>query len=226
MNSERNADTSDALISWGLILRTILSTAVLALLAVPAASGVMAADLIVDEPAAIAATPVLSGVYVEVYGGGHFPGTSTYFDIHDEYSMLAGPTLGVSAGILTPVPGLSAGLDVMWTSSEYDYLGEYLHTLSLMAELEYALPVGDAFEVYAAAGLGVVNITFEDGPGDTWSGSGAGYQVAVGARVEVVENVSLFAEYKHQDTFGYVDVEGDDVSWPTDNVLVGLRFAF
>jgi len=201
--------------------KLILSTAAALLLA---ATPGFAADLIVDEPAAVAPSD-WGSLYVEFYAGARLSGTSTYYDVPTEYDMLAGPALGVSVGVGTPIPGLSAGLDVMWTSAEYDYGGEFLHTLSAMGELEYAVPLNDTFEIYGAAGLGLINITFEDSFGTTWSGSGAGYQVAVGVRANVLENVSVFAEVKHQDSFGAVDVDGDDVTSPTTNVLVGLRFA-
>ncbi|SFZ84990.1 Outer membrane protein beta-barrel domain-containing protein [Devosia enhydra] len=138
--------------------------------------------------------------------------------------MLAGPVVGASVGVGTPVPGLSAELDLMWTSAEYDYLEDYLRTLSLMANLEYTVALNDTFAVYGLAGAGLLNITFEDSVGETWSGTGPGYQLGAGVRAQLTDQVALYAEYKFQNSFGYVDVDGDDVSSPTSNVLLGLRF--
>lgn len=202
--------------------KLILSTAAMLLLA---AAPAVAADLIIEEPAVGVAPADWGSLYVEFYGGVRLAGTSTYYDTHDEYDMLAGPAFGASVGVGTPVPGLTAGLDLMWTSAVYEGSDdEFLNTFSAMVEAEYAVPLNDTFEIYGAAGLGVVNITY-DFPGDSFSDTGAGYQVAVGVRANLLENVAVFAEVKHQDTFGYVDLNGDDVSSPNTNLLVGLRFA-
>lgn len=204
--------------------KLIPTTAAIALLA---ATPAFAADLIVDEAAGSPAAPDFGGFYAEVYGGVVLPGIATWNG--DDYDLNLGPALGASVGMRTPVLGLSVGLDVMWTSAEYtDYSNEFQHSLSGMVEAEYAVPLNDTFELYGAAGLGFVDIVYEDTLGDKLSDTGAGYQVAIGARANLLENVALFAEFKHQDTFGtvdLVDITTNAVSVPTNNLLVGLRFA-
>lgn len=206
--------------------KLISTTAALALLA---ATPAFAADLVVDEAAGSPAAPDFGGFYAEVYGGVVLPGIATWNG--DDYDLKLGPALGASVGMRTPVPGLSVGLDVMWTSAEYAeavYSNQFQHSFSGMVEAEYAVPLNDTFELYGAAGLGFVDIIYEDANGDKLSDTGAGYQVAIGARANLLENVALFAEFKHQDTFGtvdLVDISTDAVSVPTNNLLVGLRFA-
>lgn len=197
--------------------KLILTTAAVALLA---ATPAFAAD-----PIGSNAAPAFGGFYAEVYGGVVLPGISTWPG--DDYDMNVGPAFGASLGIGTPIPGLSVGLDVMWTSAEYtEYDNEFQRSLSGMVEVEYAVPLNDTFELYGAAGLGFVDVTYEQIGGEKLSDTGAGYQVAIGARANVLENVALFAEFKHQDTFGAADLGTYEVSTPTNNLLVGLRFAF
>ncbi|WP_055047209.1 porin family protein [Devosia sp. A16] len=198
--------------------KLILTAAAFALLA---ATPAFAADPIVSD-----AVADFGGFYAEVYGGVALPSIATWNG--DDYDLKVGPAFGASFGVATPVPGLSVGLDVMWTSAEYAeavYSNEFQHSLSGMVEVEYAVPLNDTFELYGAAGLGFVGITYEDANGDKLSDAGAGYQVAIGARANVLENVALFGEFKHQDTFDTVALGTNDVSSPTNTLLVGLRFA-
>ena len=208
-------------------MRHIFRAATTAFLAAPLLAGsAFAADLIIDEPA-VAAAPSVSGIYVELYGGGHFPMTISF---PDDFEMSAGGALGASIGLSSPIPGLSFELDAMWTSSEYtDSPGYFNDTVSLMVNAEYAVPVTDTIDVYGLVGVGAIQYTYIE-PGDIrYSASGAGYQVGIGGRFEVVENVSVFSELKYQTTFDDVVFDAfpvEPLRQSTLNAVVGLRFEF
>jgi len=160
--------------------------------------------------------------YAEVYGGATL-GTDTQYNGTD-YAMdptwAAGAAFGVEMG-----NGFSLGIDLMKTG-EAQYQGEpaTLSTFSVMAEGEYALALNDTFSVYGSLGLGAINVAIDTGGNDdAW---GAGYSAAVGVRANVTENMALFGEFKHQDTFATIDLNGDDLGAPTNTALVGLRLSF
>ena len=164
--------------------------------------------------------------YVDVYGGSRLAGESTYYDTHDVYVMAPGYAAGVTVGMQTSIEGLAVELDVMRTSAPYED-GDWDYTLSttsVMGGASYTAMLGDTFGLYFGAGVGTVNITY-DSTGTLYSGNGFGYQLEAGLIANVADNISVFAEIKKQDTFTYVDVEGDDVSSPTLNALVGLRLS-
>jgi opacity protein-like surface antigen len=163
--------------------------------------------------------------YVDVYGGSRLAGESTYYDIHDVYVMTPGYAAGVTVGMQTSVEGLAVELDVMRTTAPYDGDWDYtLETTSVMGGANYTAMLGDNFGVYFGAGVGVVNITYNS-TGTLYPGSGFGYQLEAGLIANVTDNVAIFAEIKKQDTFTYVDIDGDDVSSPSLNALVGLRLS-
>jgi opacity protein-like surface antigen len=161
--------------------------------------------------------------YAEVYGGAAL-GTDTTYNGGD-YAMdptwAAGAAFGVDIG-----NGFSLGIDVMKTGdAQYQTDPATLSTFSVMAEGEYALALNDTFSVYGSLGLGAINVAIDtSGSDDAW---GAGYSAAVGVRANVTENMALFGELKHQDTFSTVELFGnDEVSAPTNTALVGLRLSF
>jgi opacity protein-like surface antigen len=206
--------------------KLIVSTAALLLLA---AAPAVAADLIIEEPAVVVAPADWGSLYVEIYGGAHFLGTSDYTGT--QYDMDPGYAIGGAIGLMTPVPGLAFEIDVMATGSEYsDYPGEFVDTFSVMANAEYGVALNEMFEVYGALGLGAVNLHYhQDGnPLNDSNGWGAGYQVAVGARAHVTEDVSVFSELKYQNTFAPVELfdGSDDAQIPTLSAWVGLRLSF
>ena len=206
----------------------LYGAAAIALLgSVTVAGGVSAADLIADPRIAIAEPAADQGsFYLEIYGGGHFAGESTFGP--STYDMDAGPSFGAAAGMLSPVAGLAFELDAMWTSSAYsDFPGYTNQTVSLMVNADYTIALNDAFDVYGAVGLGGVQITWTPPGGTGSSGWGAGYQLAAGARAHVTDNVALFGELKYQDTFGLVGIDnGGDLQRPMLSALSGLRFEF
>jgi opacity protein-like surface antigen len=160
--------------------------------------------------------------YAEVYGGASL-GTDTQYNGAD-YAMdptwAAGAAFGVDFG-----NGFSLGVDLMKTGdAQYQTESATLTTFSVMAEGEYALALNDTFSVYGSLGLGAINVAVNGmGSDDAW---GAGYSAAVGVRADITENLALFGELKHQDTFDTVELFGDEVGAPTNTALVGVRLSF
>lgn len=160
--------------------------------------------------------------YAEVYGGATL-GTDTSYNGSD-YGMdptwAAGAAFGVEMG-----NGFSLGVDLMKTGdAQYQSEAATLTTFSVMAEGEYALALNDTFAVYGSLGLGAINVGIDSmGSENAW---GAGYSAAVGVRANVTDNLALFGEFKHQDTFDTVELFGDEVGAPTNTALVGVRLSF
>lgn len=206
--------------------KLLLSTAVI-LCGAMLAGHATAADLIVDEPAVEAATAGISGFYFEIYGGATLEGSSSYGTT--DYDMDAGAAYGASFGMMSPVPGLAFELDVMKSGGNYDGDDVYdIQNLSVMVDAEYSVPLNDMFEVYGAAGVGFIyGVYAQEVYDDYYSGTGLGYQLAVGARAHVTDGVSVFGELKYQNTFSAIDDgQGSEFQYPTLNALVGVRFAF
>jgi opacity protein-like surface antigen len=197
-----------------------------ALLCGPAA----AADLMVDTPAASPMTSTgWNQFYIEVYGGLTLEGAVSVFGVDEDIN--SGTAFGASVGMMSPIEGLSFELDVMKAGGgEYvDYSQEFQTTYSLMVDAEYAVPVGDMFEIYGAAGVGVIKSVYT-GYGLDYDAVGAGYQVALGARAKVTEGLAIFGEVKYQNSFEPIDISDGSTSYPDQypnvNALVGLRLSF
>lgn len=220
----------------------------LALLALPGTA--LAADLVGDPPTDARVNMLTDpawGFYVQGYGGvvtqtqanflasfddgGGVIGHESFFD-----SLSAGPAFGASIGLTTPIDGLSVGLDVMHTHADFaDFDSDFpasLDTLSVMGTVEGAYHLTPQFDLYASGGLGAMMVHFSD-PEATADGIAPAYQVAVGVRAKVTDNVSLFTEIKHQDMILPADIGdpfSDDetlsVAKGNNAVLAGLRFNF
>lgn len=211
------------------------ATAVVALATAGVATGVHAADLIVDEPAAAVVAPADHNIYALLYGGVALGGVINWYDdagdFYEDYDYTPGWALGGAIGIGTGIAGLSVEADVFHTHREYDGSGTYpVDTTSLMANLKYTLSLNDVFDVYAGAGVGGIHLNYVNGdPADVYSGWGLGYQVMVGASANVADNVAIFGELRYQNTFSpvTVDIDSDYYSLevPTTAVLVGIKLS-
>jgi opacity protein-like surface antigen len=160
--------------------------------------------------------------YAEVYGGAALGTDSTYngTDYAMDPTWAAGAAFGVDMG-----NGFSLGIDMMKTGdAQYQTDPATLTTFSVMAEGEYALALNDTFAVYGSLGLGAINVGIDSM--DSENAWGAGYSAALGVRANVTDNLALFGEFKHQDTFDTVELFGDDVGAPTNTALVGVRLSF
>jgi opacity protein-like surface antigen len=212
-------------------MRILVAVGSLVLGSILLSGSAFAADLIVDAPAA---SPVASSgwgeFYVEVYGGLTLEGTVSVDGVDADIN--SGTAFGASLGMMSPIEGLSFELDVMKAGGgEYvDYGEEFQTTYSLMVGAEYAVPVGDMFEIYGAAGVGVIKSVYT-GYGLDYDAVGAGYQVALGARAKVTEGLAIFGEVKYQNSFEPIDIYDGSFytyadQYPNVNVLVGLRLSF
>jgi len=165
--------------------------------------------------------------YAQIYGGGRIPGLTTFDDT--VYPMNSGASFGASVGAATSIDGLSVGFDVMHSAVTYaEFPYDTLSTLTIMGTIEGAFHLNDRFELYGTGGLGAMNIAFADAtdPTNADNGWAPAYQFAAGLRIKATDQVSIFAELKHQDTFVPVVQFGDEnVTSPSTSVMVGLRFS-
>lgn len=185
---------------------------------------ILLAAALIALPAPALAFEGWGAFYAEIYGGGNLGGQSTYSDgiVELDFDMEPGSAFGASFGAVSPVPGLAFEFDIMRTDSEYTlYPGGTISTLSFMGNAEYAVPVGDMFELYGAVGLGIQQLHYDYLI--TAVGWGAAYQLAAGARASVTENIAVFGEYKMQNTFDLVDTGTYSYGMPTHNLLAGIR---
>ncbi len=192
----------------------------IALIAGFGAAGAHAADLIIEDSYVSESSTSFTGFYLEVYGGATLAVDSSYDGV--DYPMDWGPAVGVALGMQTPVEGLAVELDLMYAGAEYSDYDYGVYNTALMANAVYTVPLNDTFELYGQAGLGIVNVTYAD----DYSGLGAGFNVAAGARMELTEGVKAFTELKYTSTFSDVDADGQDIGYPLATALVGLRFEF
>jgi opacity protein-like surface antigen len=162
--------------------------------------------------------------YAEVYGGAAVGTDSTYNST--DYAMDTTWAAGAAFGVEMPA-GFALGVDIMKTGeAAYESNADAsLGTFSVMAEGEYALALNDSFAVYGSLGLGAINVAYTDG-GTTDAAWGAGYSAGLGVRADMTDSMALFAEFKHQDTFSPVEINGNDISAPTNTALVGVRLSF
>lgn len=193
----------------------------IALVGVLSAANANAADLIIEDTYVSESSTSFTGFYLEVYGGGTMAVDSTYDDT--SYPMDWGPAVGIALGMQTPIEGLAVELDLMYAGAEYTDYDYGVYNVALMANAVYTIPLNDTVELYGQAGLGVINMTYAD----DYSGLGAGFNVAVGGRVEITEGLKAFTEVKYTNSFSDIEIdEGDEIGYPLLNVLVGLRMEF
>jgi len=206
-----------------LIRKIIFASAI----AVLAASPTLAADLVVEDPIDYADTTD-AGWYLEFLGGAAFGGILNHNSegiVDHTHDLSTGYALAAVLGYEV-VDNLSIELDGMITSRGIDESEYFLNTASLMAGLRYTLEVTDGFSVYAGAAVG--GIWSND---EMWEGrsSGFGYQLKVGAAVEVAERVSLVGELRYQAPFTellFSDDPDEGNSFGTAAALVGIKFGF
>lgn len=211
------------------------ASAFVALAAAGIVTGVQAADLIVSEPAPMApASP--TNIYALLYGGIALGGTADleWFDdgVPDgPYSEDLDPNWALGAAVGVGVAdGLSIEADVFHTNGRvmYDDPDYNISTTSLMANLKYTAHLSDTFDVYAGAGIGGINLTY-DYDGTDYSGWGLGYQVMVGASANVTDNIGIFGEVRYQNSFSAIETSESSSTWtneiqaPVLAVLAGIK---
>ena len=194
----------------------------IALVGAFSAASASAADLIIEDTYVSESSTSFTGFYLEVCGGVTLEADSTYDA--GSYPMDMGPAVGVALGMQTPVEGLAVELDLMYAGADYTGYDYGVYDVALMANAVYTVPLNDMFELYGQAGVGIVNVTYDS----DYSGLGAGFNVAVGGRVEIIQGLKAFTEFKYTSTFSDVDVDdgNDAIGYPLGTVLVGLRMEF
>jgi opacity protein-like surface antigen len=211
-------------------IKLATATALVALAAAGVATGVQAADLIL-EPRDDAFVDVTDpSFYALLYGGVAFPSTAVWTNDDEEYDLSHGYALGGAIGVGI-VEGLSVELDVFHTGNRHDIDDpDYvLSTLSVMGNIKGTLPLNEVFDVYGGAGVGGIHLRYDYG-GDIYTGWGAGYQFMIGASFNVTENIAIFGELRHQNSFSAIDVVDQDddertLSVPTNAALVGIKLS-
>jgi opacity protein-like surface antigen len=190
------------------------------------------------------------GFYAQIYGGVRTQGDTTFSDpeevidalspddaplFSESFTLNSGPAFGGSVGLRTPIDGLSVGVDVMHTHTNFtDFTDQDVDTLSIMGTVEGAYHLSDRFDLYATGGLGAMNIAVTDheNPNNVTNGWAPAYEAAAGIRLKATDNLSLFTEIKHQDVFTAAaqPLPGSDStgfeSVGTTSVLAGLLLSF
>ena len=180
-----------------------------------------AADLIVDEPAAMTTPAADTTLYFELLGGAALEGSLEYNDDSSDDLDAGGAIAGV-VGFGTGIEGLSVEADAFY--SQRDYLSDYTLTVgTLMADLKYTVNLNDSFAVYGAVGLGGVYLKDESSSGTVYADNwGAGYLLKAGVTAKIADQVSLVGEVRYANSFDYID--GEQAG--TTAVLAGVHFGF
>jgi len=198
-------------------------------------SGAFAADLVAPaKEAPQLADPVGTGFYVEVFGGAKLAGEVDYTpyagctDAPD--ALTAGLAYGGPLGVNPGISGLSVELDVLHASSAFtNDANTSIVTTSLMANAKYTFKLTDSFDVYGAAGVGAIHATSIWHTDTYVDATAAGYQLIAGVGANITPNISLFGEYRFQDSFAPFPStnppQWDKQSFPTNVVLAGVKLS-
>ena len=201
----------------------LLRAALLLLLATT--TGATAADLLLPAPDPTLADPVGSGLYVILLGGVSLPGTLD-FDPGVNFDLNAGYALGGAIGWQTGLGGLSLEVDYMQSRHQLAVQGDtFFGTQTLMANAKYTFWLNDMVDVYAGAGLGAYGITSQQVPGAAGTDWAQGYQVMVGADLHVTDRLSVLGEFRYQNSFKPIDIDGPAFVANTA-ILTGLKYEF
>ncbi len=188
-----------------------------------------AADLVVNDPVAVADAGVIDALYLQFLGGVALPGAQDWVSDFDsgEWALDAGYAIAVTAGVVV-IDGLSVEVDGFFTKRAFTDEDGSSSTSSLMANLKYSVDVNDTFALYGAAGVGFIHEAHETGGSETGF-NGAGYQLIAGVTADVTENIAVVAEYRYQNSFGPLVSEVYD-DWthqvPVHALLMGAKIAF
>lgn len=208
------------------------------LLASPVAA--QAADLIIEEPAALVASNAIdwSGAYVGVHGGfgsGEYQAAA----FTDEGTDIDGGLLGVQAGYNVQIDNFVLGIeaDASWANIDYgvsapegtfNYSVDWLATLRARAGVTF-----DSVLYYATAGLaaGGAALDMHASPidySDSWTH--VGWTAGVGAEAMLTDSISINGEYLYRDLGEQYYVlplpPSADISLKAHTVTVGVNFHF
>lgn len=202
-------------------------------------TSVMAADLIIDEPAAVIPTSAFdwSGFYVGAHAGWATGSVlADPIDAPDE-TTATGWLLGVQAGANAQFDTFVLGVegDIAWTNITNEdeiLLPAYgLTDVNWLASLRGRAGVAfDQVLLYATAGIAGAGVTFNDldAAEGSLDGTHFGWTAGIGAEVAITETISAKVEYLYYD-FGAVTYDlgdPDDVSFNLHTIKAGLNFHF
>ena len=163
---------------------------------------------------------------VEVFLGGNDQGTLNWGGT--DYRLSEGGVGGLSIQRSGLAPNLEFGLEFAFTRNNWvDYPGEDQTGASLMATARYSLGNVGPFQTYAGAGLGVVQVGY-DNVGTVETANAPGGQLALGARYTLAgSDTQTFAELRYVDTFEDADLpSGNNAEYRRTDLIFGLRLGF
>lgn len=157
---------------------------------------------------------------------------------HDSDLSLGGDTAELSYDMGGAV-NVSAGYDFggLRVEGEFGYKGADVDKLegikvegdatimSLMANGFYDFKMASPVTPFVGVGIGFIKGELDDGF-DSSDDTALGYQLSVGAAMQVAPNVHVDLTYRYQSTFSDFKMDGVDVSYGSSNVLAGVRLNF
>lgn len=165
---------------------------------------------------------------IEVYGGASLGGQDLNYGPasgNNPQTMDAGLVAGAGHYWAGP-PNWSFGADIMYTQQDYSTWGPAtLSTVSAMAAARYAFSPVSGVTPYVGAGLGAINVTYEE-PGATFlngSDTVTGGQIEFGARAQL-SGFALFGALKYQDAFDPAVIEGEYVEYNSLSLITGITW--
>lgn len=201
----------------------ILPAALLGLFAA-VTSGAHAADLATNVQPAVEDF-ASSGLYAIAFGGVSLTGAVDFVGGVPS-DLFAGPALGAAIGWNTGLGGLSLELDTMFSRHQAESQSNiYFGTVTVMANAKYSFVLSDNLDVYAGAGLGAYGISSQYEPDPVVIDWSTGYQVMAGAELAVTDSISVLAEYRYQNSFAAIDIDGEAFV-PNSALLGGLKISF
>ncbi|HTJ55981.1 MAG TPA: outer membrane beta-barrel protein [Devosiaceae bacterium] len=169
------------------------------------------------------AMPGFAGLYIQAYGGLRVPDTLQFQGVNQDLGI--GNSLGASVGVDTTIPGLSADLDYMHSSANYNALGTALNSDSFMVDGIYNIDINmPAFKPYVGGGLGLVNVNYKSADDST----APAFQLKAGVSGPITGQLSWFGEYRYQQAFGQLSMGSPpyNVEYASHSILAGIKISF
>ena len=127
-------------------------------------------------------------------------------------------------------PGISIGVDLMYTSSDYTCCTATLEAFSVMATGIYSFDVGSKVRPFVGIGVGGVQVSYHAPAGILTVNSGSdfrfGYEGIVGLAFPLTAKTDITLAYKYQGSSdGTInDSDSDKVEYKSNNLSLGLVF--
>ncbi|HEV7718895.1 MAG TPA: outer membrane beta-barrel protein [Arsenicitalea sp.] len=183
---------------------------------------VLAALFLAPGSAMAQSMPSIDNFYIQGYGGLRAGDNLNLNGAAQDLNF--GTAFGVSIGADSGIPGLTFDLDYMRTSANYSAMGTALDSQSLMLDGQWTYNLSNGFNIYGAAGAGVIGVTYAA----TNSGNAFGYQLKAGVSAALTDQISWFGEYRYQQAIGNVSVgtPAQSAEYASHSILAGLKLSF